>query len=91
MFNMARFPVGLRPALTVSLVAVAAVALIAGGRSQAADHAEAPLAFSSAELRPLSGQPARGIVHLSTRRTGSQDSVVSILIGLVPADSTRWA
>ena len=87
---MAEFEVRLRPKLGMALAAAAAVALIVGSPSKAADHGDSPFAsvksLVSAELRPLTGQQARGIVNLKGRLTGHQDSVAAVLVDLVPGD-----
>ena len=71
---MDEFEVRLRPKLGMALVAAAAVALIVASPSKAADHGDAPYAsvksLVSAELRPLTGQQARGIVNLRGGPTG---------------------
>jgi hypothetical protein len=87
---MAEFEVRLRSTLGMALVAAAAAALIVASPSNAADHGDAPYAsvnsLVSAELRPLAGQQARGIVNLRGRPTGRQDSVAAILVDLAPGD-----
>jgi hypothetical protein len=87
---MAEFEVRLPSKVGVALVAAATAALIVASPSNAADHGDAPFAsvntLVSAELRPLTGQQARGIVNLRGRPTGRQDSVAAILVDLVPGD-----